>query len=152
MDSPLFAKKTVDGISDAQFNPGYVFGVAAHRLPRGVEWYDPDTMDNPSIRKFGDKVTCRNHPGYGKELEKDPLSALSKVEIVAKEATYTHEVKYRRGSVGTDAALSEREIVDKFRHNAARILTRDKTERALDALLELQELEHVSALMREVTL
>ena len=152
MDSPLFAKKTVDGISDAQFNPGYVFGVAAHRIPSGVEWYDPDTMDNPSIRKFGDKVTCRNHPGYGKELEKDPLSALSKVEVVAKGATYTHEVKYRRGSVGTDAALSEREIVDKFRHNAARILTGDKTERALDALLELQELEHVSALMREVTL
>jgi 2-methylcitrate dehydratase PrpD len=152
MDSPLFSKKDVDGISDAQFNPGHVFGVAAHRIPRGVEWYDPDTMKHPGIRKFGGKVTCRNHPGYGKQLERDPLSALSKVEVTARGRTYSHEVMYRRGSVGTEAALSEAEIVEKFRHNAARILTRDKTERAVEALLQLEDVEDLSTLMRDITL
>ncbi|MCC6473611.1 MAG: MmgE/PrpD family protein [Burkholderiales bacterium] len=152
LDAPLFAKKSIDGISDAQFNGGYVFGVAAHRVPRGVEWYDPDTMSNPAIRAFADKVACRNHPGYGRELERDPLSALSKVEVLARGRTFSHEVKYRRGSAGTEAALSEAELVEKFRHNAERILTRNQTEQAVQALLGLEDIEHLSALMRAITL
>jgi 2-methylcitrate dehydratase PrpD len=152
MDSPLFAKKEIQCISDAQFNAGHVFGAAAHRIPRGVDWYDPAAMSNPAIRKFGDKVTFRLHTGYGKELERDPLSALSKVEVVAKGKTFTREVRYRRGSVGTEAALSEAEIVDKFRHNAERVLTRDKTERAVESLLNLEKIDDVAKLMREVTL
>jgi 2-methylcitrate dehydratase PrpD len=152
MDAPLFAKKDVDSISDAQFNPGYVFGAAAHRVPLGVEWYDRETMSHPGIRQFGAKVTCRNHPDYGKTLEKNPLSALSKVEVFARGTRYTHEVMYRRGSVGTEAALSEADIVDKFRHNASRILTKDKTERAVDALLQLEKLDDIGKLMRQVTM
>ena len=152
MDSPLFSKKIVESISDAQFNPGHVFGVAAHRVPKGVEWYDPDTMANPGIRQFGEKVICKNHPEYGKTLQRDPLSALSKVEVIAKGNTYTHEIMYRRGSAGTEAALSEADIVEKFRHNAARVLTKDKTERAVQALLNLEQIDHIEELMREVTL
>ena len=52
------------------------------RVARGVEWYDAQTMIHPGIRSFGGKLTCRNHPGYGEALEADPLSALSKVEVV----------------------------------------------------------------------
>lgn len=152
MESPLFSKKDVESISDAQFNPGHVFGAAAYRIPRGVEWYDQDTMNHPGIRSFGEKIICRNHPDYGKTLQRDPLSALSKVEVVAKGTTYVQEIMYRRGSAGTEAALSESELVNKFRHNAARVLTKGKTERAIDALLNLDQVDHVANLMREVTL
>jgi len=41
--------------------------------------------------------------------------------------------------------------VEKFRHNAARVLTREKTDRAVEALLELEGVADVSQLMREVT-
>jgi len=152
MDSPLFSKKTVESISDAQFNAGHVFGAAAHRIPRGVEWYDPDTMTHPGIRSFGQKVICRTHPEYGKTLQGDPLSALSKVEVVARGKTYAHEILYRRGSAGTEAAMSEADLVDKFRHNAARVLTKRKTERAIRTLLQLEEVDNIADLMREVTL
>ena len=151
MNSPLFLKKQVDGISDAQFNPGHVFGAAAHRVPRGVEWYDNATMNDPRIRSFGDKVTCVNHPGYGPALEQDRLSALSKVEVVARGQTFATETRYRRGSAGTEAMLSDAELAQKFRHNAARTLTKDKTQRAIDALMGLDKVDTVLRLMDDVS-
>jgi 2-methylcitrate dehydratase PrpD len=152
MDSPLFARKEIDSISGAQFNPRYNIAVAAHRVRRGVEWVEPETMRNPEILKFMDKVTLLAHPDYMKELEKDPLTNLSKAEVVARGKTFTKEIRYRRGTAGTDARWTEKDAVEKFRHNASRILTQDKIERAVEALLKLEKIDNISQLMRHVTL
>jgi len=152
MDLPLFGKREIEGISGAQFNPRYVFAVAAHRVRLGVEWYDPDTMTDPAILAFMYKVTSVAHPDYLKALEEDPLTNLGRVDVVARGRTFSEERRYRRGTAGTEARLTDDELVDKFRHNAARILTREKTDRAVEALIGLEKVEDVSQLMRAVTL
>jgi len=149
--SPPPIKKEIEGISAAQFNLPYNIAVAAHRVRRGVEWVEPDTMKNPSILKFMDKVTLQAHPDYMKELEKDPLSALAKAEVVARGKTFTVERKYRRGTTGTEARPTDDEIVEKFRHNAVRILSKDKIDRAVEALLKLEKIDSISQLIRQVT-
>ena len=151
MDSPLFGRKEVDTISAAQFNPRYNIAVAAHRVPVGVEWLEPQTMKHPGILKFMDKITCLAHPDYLQELQKDPISNLSKAEVVARGATFIEERKHRRGTTGTPAALSDDEIIAKFRHNAARVLSADKTDRAVRDFLDLEKVDSLSQLVRDIT-
>jgi 2-methylcitrate dehydratase PrpD len=146
------ASKEIHSISGAQFNMPYNMGVLAHRVRRGVEWVDPDTLNNPAILGFIDKVTVKPHPNYLKELEIDPLSNLAKVELVARGKTIEVERKYRRGTVGgTEALPSDDQFLGKFKHNAERILTKNKIERAAQILINLEKLDSVSELMRQVT-
>ncbi len=155
-DSPSTANREIEGISAAQFNMPYNIAVAVHRVRIGVEWLDPDTMRNPEILKFMDKVTTEADPDYAKkyaeELEKNPAAALAKVEVAARGKAFTVERKYRRGTTGTEAAATDDDLIGKFRHNAVRILTKAKIEQAIEALSGLEKIDNVSQLMRYVTL
>jgi 2-methylcitrate dehydratase PrpD len=152
VEYPAFTNREIINIVDAQFSAAYVFAVAAHRLRTGIEWQDPDTMTNPKIVEFMGRITCQAHPGFGKQRQKDPTSDLSKVEVVAKGKKYVEERTHFRGTSSTDASITETELVEKFRHNASRILTHDKIESAIDTLLNLEKLPDISELMKQVTL
>lgn len=143
--------KAPSSISSAQFNMPYNIAVAAHRIPKGVEWLDPDTMNNPDILEFMRKIEIVNHPDYEKVMAEDPLSALAKAEIVARGQTFTVERKHRKGTTGTEARPEDEELEAKFRHNAERILTKQKIEDAVQALTDL-EYRWTAELMEYVTL
>jgi hypothetical protein len=58
---------------------------------------------------------------------------------------------HRRGTLGTEAAPTVDDIVEKFKNNAARVLTQEKINRAVDAFLNLEKLDNVSQLIKELT-
>jgi 2-methylcitrate dehydratase PrpD len=149
MDHPLYGNKEIKTISDAQFNPRYMFAVAAHRVSTGAAWVDAATMTNPEILRFMDRVTWEE---YRQPAGKGPANVPSRCDVIARGKTFTSEKEYSRGTVGTAAAMTDNELIEKFRHNAARVLSRDKTERAVQAFLKLEEIENISRLMKEVTL
>jgi len=125
----------------------YIFSLAAHRLRIGAEWQDWDTVTDPKILEFAKKVNCRGKPEFGEKQ-----SAV--VEVVAKGKTFREEKEYAlaRGSAGTEFQLTYEELEAKYRHNASRILTKDKIEGSVRSLLELETLSNVSALTKQVTL
>lgn len=143
---PCFTNQEVIDIQDAQFNPRYVFAVAAHRVKIGVEWQDPSMMRDPKILEFGNKIKCIPNPDFGKKGP-DGRMLSSKIEIVARGKTFTEESSGSRGSTrGTD--LTDEELVKKFRHNASRALTQDKIDNAVNALLNLEKLTDIAELMK----
>ncbi len=154
--APKGAKKEIEGIYAAQFNQPYNISLLAHRIRRGVEWVDPDTMKNPEILAFMDKVTLITDPDFAKAAAaariNDPKMRPAKVEVTARGQMYTHEIKYRRGDTFTDVCWTREDAVGKFQHNAERILTNGQTKRATDSLLGLETLGHISQLMKEITL
>lgn len=152
VELPCFTNHEVANIVDAQFNPKYVLSVVAHRIKIGVEWLDEETMRDPKILEFMKKVSCQSHPDYGKQFLKDPTISLNKVEVVAKGKTYIEERKHVRGTPGTDVQMTREELVEKFTHNAARILTREQIESVVNSLLNLEKLANVSELMKQLTL
>jgi hypothetical protein len=97
------------------------------------------------------KVSIKPNPDYDKVMSEDPLSALSKVDIVARGQTFTVVRQYRRGTTGTEASATDDDIIKKFRHNAERILTKHQIENAVDALTDIENLEDVTELMDYVT-
>lgn len=146
----ILSGKELENPSAAQFNVPYVTAVAAHRVKTGPEWHDKETVRNPEILKFMNKVTVHPHPDYQKTLLKDPVSNLAKCEVQARGKVFTVERKNRRGSAGTEAAATDNDLINKFRHNAERILTQQKIDRAVNMLMDLENLDHISRLMAEI--
>jgi 2-methylcitrate dehydratase PrpD len=142
METPPF-----EGISGAQFNPRYVFSVAAHRVPTGAEWYTPQTMADSDILDFMGRVDCEALPGYRDALTVDPLANPARVEVVARGRTYSEKRAYRHGTVRGAERPSDVELEAKFRHNAEKVLTPGQGQRALEMLCELERLSDVTGLL-----
>ena len=138
VESPLFANRDLNNIVDVQFSAPYVFAMAVHGVKTGVDWQDWDTVTQPKIVEFAKKVTVLGNPEFGK-------NPVNKVEVVAKGKKLIEEGK------GTSPKLTEDELVAKFHHNASRILTQDKIDSAITALMGLEEVTTVSGLMSLLT-
>ena len=75
--------------------------------------------------------------------------------VIAKGKTFRgfrEERMHPRGMPGTDIQMTDEELVDKFRHNASRILTQDEIERAIKSLLGLEAIDNITEIMKHVTL
>ena len=144
---PLFTNRELTNIVDFQFGAAYIFSVAAHRVRIGAEWQDWDTMTDPKILEFSKKVSYQSYPEF-----REKQSAV--VEVIAKGKTFTEEKKYAlaRGTTNTKFQMTYEELEAKYRHNASRILTQDKIEGSVKALLELETLDNISELIKQVTL
>ena len=109
-------------------------------------------MDKPEIHEFVKKVSFGEHPDFNREKRKNPRSHIGKVEVVARGQTFIEERYFSKGTPGTEFAMTEDELIEKFRHNASRILTKDKTNGAVKAILGLEKVKHISELMEQICL
>jgi 2-methylcitrate dehydratase PrpD len=148
---PAFTNPEIINIPDAQFNPKYVFAVAAHRVRIGVEWQDLDMIRNPKILEYGKKITCLPIPNFGKPGADGKPQVSSRVEVTARGQTFTQSSGMPRGGAhGT--LLKDEDLVAKFRHNAERILTQDKIEAALHGLLNLETCTSINNIMPHLSM
>jgi 2-methylcitrate dehydratase PrpD len=150
LDHPLYGNKDLNEICDAQFNARYMFSVAAHRVKIGIDWLDPETFKNPSIIKFMDKVTWE---GSHWPLPQGPASAQLRVEVKARGQKFVAEQVngHGHGRSGTDLAMTQDELAEKFRHNAARVLTEKKVDKAVKLFINLENVKNIQEVMKEVT-
>jgi 2-methylcitrate dehydratase PrpD len=152
VEFPAFTNREVANIVDAQFNAAYVFAAAANKVRIGIEWQEADAMTNPKILEFMKKITCQAHPNFGKVRQKDYTSDLSKVEVAARGKKFTEEKTHFKWATGANTQITEAELVEKFKHNASRILTQNKANEAVNAILNLENLDNVTELTKIVTL
>jgi 2-methylcitrate dehydratase PrpD len=148
MDHPLYGNKELNEIADAQFNARYLFSAAAHRVKIGIDWLDPETWKNPSIRKFMDKVTWE---GSHMPITGGPMAPI-RVEVKARGQVFKAEKVHAHGRSGTESAMTQDELADKFRHNAARVLPQAKTDAAIRLFVKMEDIDNVQKVMQEVTL
>lgn len=150
--SGLFAADKVENLSSAQFNPRYIFSVAAHGVKAGPAWHDISTATNPDILNFMSRVTVQMHPAYKNPQEIAPLSSPSKCEVTTRSGqVYTVERKYKRGTIGTEIAPTDDDLIKKFRGNAERLLTQEKIDRAVNLFMELDKVDNITRLINELS-
>jgi 2-methylcitrate dehydratase PrpD len=145
---PMWSNKDIRSFADAQMSVPYAVSVAAHRVKIGPEWQDLETIGNERILSFMDKVRVEAHPEFEKILQEDPDSRVGKVEINARGKRFTEERRYRKGSPATgESRMTDRELVEKFKHNAARVWTHEKIEKLPDLVFRLEDMDDISHLM-----
>jgi len=152
IDLPCFKHKEVENVVDAQFNAAYVFSVVANGVRIGPEWQDYATMHDPKIREFMKKVKFQGHPDFIVKAQQDMTVQLYTADVVARGKKFHEETLHPSGTVGTEGAMSDAELVGKFRHNASRILTENKIDAAVKAILNLESVDVVSELVKQITL
>jgi 2-methylcitrate dehydratase PrpD len=144
---PLYSTRKIEAPIDAQMSTAYAVSMVVHGVKEGPEWHDDETMRNEQFLAFMEKVSGQPHPYFEKALLEDSQSRIGKVEVLARGGTLTEERKYRKGSPATpQTRMSDGELVQKFRHNATRVLTAEAIDRAAQMILGLDDLEDISEL------
>jgi len=136
-------------IEQQKFNARYILSVAAHRVKIGIDWLDPDTMNDPGIRRFMDKVTWEARATPSPRI---PGSLMSRVEVTARGQNFVVEKDDLHGRSGTEFAMTQDELAAKFRHNAKRVLPKGKIDKAIEYFTKLEDVKNIEQVMREVTI
>jgi 2-methylcitrate dehydratase PrpD len=113
--------------------------MAANGIPRGVEWQDMETARTPRIRELAERISYTGHPEF---REKQRV----RVEIAARGSVYKEERDFN-----SLHDMTEEELVNKYRHNASRILTEQQVEESIKYFLHLENLPKVSLLATQIT-
>ena len=150
-EQPHLQNRTIATPIDAQFSVPYIFSVAAHQVRVGVEWQDLETMRDPSILAFMDKVTFQVHPRYNEGPLDDPRMSYGRIRVVANGRTFEAEHEWARGTNEPGQTFDDASLLDKFRHNAARVLPEAKAERVAELLLSKTHEYDVQELMDQLT-
>ena len=146
VEATCFTNRELTNVVDFQFGLPYVLAVVAHRIKVGMEWQDFDTLREPRIQDFARKVNLQVHP----DTEKEPQ--LTTIEVIAGGKKFKEEKRMPRGAAGDGLAMADAELLEKFKHNASRILTQDKIDGAVKSLLKLEAVKDVTELMEQVTM
>lgn len=146
---PVFNNRDIRDQVDAQFSVAYNLSVLAYGIKPGIRWQERDTLNNPEIRKFMDKVTFEPHPGYVEALKKDPQARISKVEVSARGKLFVEESEYIKGTPTSDPAttITDDELMAKFTDNASFILPTRKVDEAGRRLMDLDSVGDVTTIM-----
>ena len=137
---------------DTQYSFPYAAAAVVHGIKSGVDWQDLNTIHDPKIQEFMKKVSILGDPRAGIEKSKDPRSWYAKVDIIVNGNTYTKETLYSKGTNMDGYRLSDEVLIDKFRYNASRILTQSKVEKAIQCIMDLENVEDITELISYITI
>ncbi len=144
---PVWRNTQVTTHIDTQFNVPYAFAVAAHRIPV-ADWQDPDTMNNPEIVEFMKRISFSPHPDFGKVWLQNPQNCLASVEVAAKGRTFKKEKIWCKGDhFSEEARINDDDLEAKFRMNAAKVLSQNRIDKAVEAIFELENVPDMAELL-----
>jgi 2-methylcitrate dehydratase PrpD len=150
---PTFTNRKIANQVDSQFSIPYMFSVAAHRIRIGPEWQDMETLRDPQIVKFMDKIIPRVNPGFKKAFDKNPDTELTKVEIIARGKSFTEERENARGrQYKAELKISDDELTEKFKRNASRLLPSHKIDRVPEQIFKLETLDRMSIMVENIVI
>ena len=119
---------------------GYTFAMAAHGVPCGVDWQDMELARSPQISDFARRVEYTVNTEYGEKQA-------CRVEIT----TYDGQTFKEERDFMSLHVMTEDELLQKYQHNARRILTEQQVGRSVEYFRNLEELPKVSLLAAQLT-
>ncbi|MBW2028522.1 MAG: MmgE/PrpD family protein [Deltaproteobacteria bacterium] len=146
------ASKLLTNHVDAQSNIAYIFACAANRI-EVEKWQSRETMEDTEILSYLEKISVEAPADWDERLREDSRNRWSGgVEIAARGTVFREEHRYPRGTALSDVEMTDDELADKFRRSASRILPREKIDRAIKYLLDLEGIPDVRMIMEQLTL
>lgn len=149
-EQPVWTNRTIGHVHDAQFSMAHGIAVAAHRVPPGKAWLDPEFVTSPSVMNLMAKVTTEVHPDYVKLLTSHGASRPARIELTARGQTFVAERRYPKGSPSPEpgTAMTNEELIAKFRHNAEGVIAPAAAERFVEMVMGLEQVADIGTAMR----
>ncbi|MBS0474432.1 MAG: MmgE/PrpD family protein [Proteobacteria bacterium] len=149
---PSFTFRDIHLVQDAQFNFAHGLAVAAHRIAPGPRWQDPQVVFDPSVMALRERVRLEIHPDAVGAMAHNASSRPSRVAIRARGQEFIGERQFPKGTPSPDPAtyMSDAELADKFRRFTEGLVTPATADRAIDTLLNLENVPDFAAVMRSL--
>jgi 2-methylcitrate dehydratase PrpD len=144
-DEAVWHNRRIEDVQDAQFSVAHGISMAAHQVPPGKHWQDPKYVFDPSVLSLMDRVKVSVHPDYVKLLSGDSSTRPGRVELQARGQTFVRERLYPKGTRSPDprTALTDEDLVRKFKDSVAGVLPDAAADRLSAAVLDLEKLDDV---------
>ena len=144
---------TVSTFVDGQFSMPYVLAVAAFGVPPGPQWHHAATRDRADVRVFMEKVSVAVEPTAAAKLAEDIIRfgharrMPTTLSVTARGRVFASRSDWARGDLYNAAtALTDAELEEKFRAFATGIRTPEQTDRAIEAIWQLDRLPDLDPL------
>ena len=136
LNVPLRVNRDIHSYLDTQFSNYYGFAAIAYGI-KPLDWQDPRTYRDSRIIRFMDRVTWEIDPA---------LTAYAIVNVYARDTKYTKEGKIKE----ILTPLSDNALVAKFQEAASKTLHSTSLQAVIQTIMNLEELEDVQILMKQL--
>lgn len=153
---PKYISTDIQDHVEAASSLPYNIAVAAHRVPWGPKWQSRETMANPQVREFMNRVEHGTYP-RSEELRHQDLvidgrrnlkHRPARVEVYARGQTFVHAVDFAKWLTNDvdESRASDEGLADKFRANAKGVLSSQEMDTVIDCIMHLEELADTAKL------
>ncbi|RJG03257.1 MmgE/PrpD family protein [Noviherbaspirillum sedimenti] len=151
-EEPAWLLREIEHVIDAQFSMSHGLAVAAHRIPPGKAWQDPELVFSRTVRDLMAKITTEVHPDYVQLLTNNGASRPGRIELRARGKTFVAESRYPKGSPSPEpgSMMTTDEIIQKFRSNANGVISPENIEGIIHSVMNLESIANVGTMMRMV--
>ena len=163
MYAPIFFVRHPQGPVSMQFSAAHSLANAAFRVTPGPKWQYPESVNDPKMEEFRNKVAIELDSrtlevmaqDLAGELPKQPIRVPTTVEVMARGKVYRESVEYAKGDPPAwveGMAMSDEELKDKFRNQAVDVLSmsaswRENIERAIEVTYNLEKVGDITELV-----
>ncbi len=163
MYAPIFFVRHPQEPVSMQFSAAHSLANAAFRVTPGPKWQYPESVNDPKMKEFRNKVAIELDSktlevmaqDLAGELPKQPIRVPTTVEVMARGKVYRESVEYAKGDPPAwveGMAMSDEELKDKFRNQAVDVLSmsaswRENIERAIEVTYNLEKVGDITELV-----
>jgi 2-methylcitrate dehydratase PrpD len=142
--------------ADAEFSMPHVMAMSALRVPVGPQWVAERYWSDPQVAAIKDKVECLVWEEANREvteqiLANDFVTFPYRVVVKARGQAFEAGADFAMGDWDTaETRYDDAMIIDKFRRFTELGLAVPNVQRCIDAVMEIEALEHISGLIDHV--
>lgn len=159
MYHPIFQVVQPQNPINMMFSVAHVFANAAFRTPL-MEWQDPAKAKDPKMVEFRSKVSIELEGLNALEVVAEQLAKgrphnaskiPTQVVVTARGKTFSETVEYAKGT--PNLPMSDEELKEKFRINAAVVMNRskkgkEKIEKAIELIYDLEKVGDITEIIK----
>ena len=155
--APVFYVTQPRTPANMQFSAPHSLANAAFRVIPGPRWQYPESIDEPQMKDFREKVSIETNVHTLEIMEKDlsgvaprqPKRVPTTVEVNARGKVFREYTEFAKGDPASwveGLEMSDDELKIKYRNQAADVLTQSaswrlKTEKAIETIFDLEDLK-----------
>jgi 2-methylcitrate dehydratase PrpD len=145
------SNKNVKNDVDIQFSTEFCTSMAIYGIKPGPVWQEDEVLADKRLHDFSQKVFVFGVKEYAEERKTNDLVWHAQAEFYLKSGeVYSAETRNSRGTNTASRRLSDKELAELFRSFASKSLSKDKIEKSIDIIMNLEKYDSLDELFNNL--